>query len=178
MAHSDTEGRVEQIEFISDMNKWVYLTVFVCMLSTTKAFAQYEGTFGGGVHLAYAGEFKSPGAGIYLHYNITDRMRLAPAWTYFLERKGTKTWMAEADVHYLVPVTWEFSFYPLGGFNFERFRNDPGLNAKNSSRLGANVGLGLQYDIQYHVTVHVEGKYQFIKDYSQPLFMAGIGYWF
>ena len=45
-------------------------------------------------------------------------------------------------------------------------------------RPGANLGLGFNMILGYRVRANFELKYQFIKDYSQVVFMAGFGFWF
>ncbi len=92
--------------------------------------------------------------------------------------------MAEADAHYILPVSISASLYPIGGLLYSRWALDAApegesrLPAQIDHRLGLNMGLGLQHDIGYRVRANYELKYQFIRDHSQMVFMAGFGFWF
>ena len=166
------------------MKKFFCIYILFCVFYSAKSFAQYEGTLGMGAHLNYGSKFETVGIGAHLHYAVTNQFRIAPAYTIYAKKDGVNLWTVETDLHYMVPLSWEVSFYPLAGLNYEQFKiKNAGINseaiAKDSfNRLGANLGLGFQYDIQYRVMANFEVKYQAIKDYSQFLFSAGIGFWF
>lgn len=165
------------------MKKIIYITVSILFLFSAKSFAQYEGTVGLGAHTGYATSIKSVGAGVNLHYYRTNRTRLAPSFTYYLPRKGQSAWQIDADAHYVLPVSWLFSVYPIAGLNYSHFKLDASKSSAvgeqdwTKNRIGANLGLGLQYDFRYKARVNVEYKYQFIKDFSQSVVMVGIGFW-
>lgn len=162
--------------------------------SLSKLPAQFEGTFGIGVHAGYGAEINSPGVGAHIHYYHTNNLRFAPSFTRFLERKGEGMWMADADVHYMLPLSISTSLYPIAGVHYSNWSYSnmiepnnlydqvPGGSAAGEEhtlhRLGANLGLGFQYDISYRVRANFELKYQFINDYSQLQLMAGYGFWF
>lgn len=159
--------------------KKVILLIALSIITLPKLFAQFEGTFGIGAHAGYATEINSLGVGAHLHYYRTNNIRFAPSFTYFIENKGTGMWMADADAHYVLPVSITASIYPLAGLHFSSWKFEVPENGKETvNRLGANLGLGFQHDISYRVRANFELKYQFIKDYSQVAFMAGFGFWF
>lgn len=145
--------------------------------------AQFEGTFGLGVHTGYGAEINSIAGGIHAHYYHTNNIRFAPALTYFIPRKGAEMWMIDADAHYILPLSYAVSLYPTAGLHYSKWgydatKND-GLPQQNwtKHRLGANLGLGMQYDLAYKIRLNFEFKYQLIPDYSQLVFTAGIGFW-
>lgn len=144
------------------------------ILSLPSVFAQFEGTFGAGIHAGYGSEINSLGVGAHVHYYYTNEVRFAPSYTQFIEREGKGMWMVDADAHYILPVSVTASLYPIGGVHFSRLQN-----TRNTDwRLGANLGLGVQHDMGYRIRANYELKYQFIRDYSQVVFMAGFGFWF
>ncbi len=165
--------------------KRILLSVLIlAVLSISgKALAQYEKTIGLGVHTGYGHNIKNIGGGVHLHYYCTNEIRFAPSFTYFLERKGNKVWIIDADTHAVLPLTWLLSLYPIGGINYSHSAFDASKTANESdrnwikNRVGANLGLGIQYDVRYKVRVNIEYKYQFIKNASQSFFTAGIGFW-
>ncbi|MGI6046826.1 MAG: outer membrane beta-barrel protein [Petrimonas sp.] len=165
------------------MRKFAYLSIIFLVLSVTKSFAQYERTVGLGAHTGYGTEIKSVGAGAHLHYYYTNNIRFAPFFTYYLPRKNIKVWEVNADAHYVVPVSWLFSFYPIAGLSYSNWKfdaskvSDIGLHDWTKHRVGANLGLGIQYDFGYKVRSTFEFKYQFMKDFSQLAVMVGVGFW-
>ena len=165
------------------MKRVICLSVLFLALLSSKSFAQYEGTVGMGVHAGYGNKVKNVGAGLHLHYYHTNQLRFAPSFTHYLPKKGNSMWEVDADAHYMVPVTWLFSFYPVAGLSYSNRKFDAskadgiGLQDWTKHRVGANLGLGLQYDFRYKARVSIEYKYRFIKDFTQSSFMAGIGFW-
>lgn len=164
------------------MKQIFILLPFLCLLFVPKAQAQFEGTVGFGVHAGYGAEINSLGAGVHIHYYRTNNIRFAPSFTTFLERKGNGMWMADADVHYMFPVSYSASLYPIAGLHYSQWKYTPPKNSEDNSwtrhRPGANLGLGFQHDIAYRIRANFELKYQFIPNYSQMLITAGIGFWF
>ncbi len=160
------------------------LSALFGLLSLSNGFAQFEGTFGVGVHAGYGSNIKNVGGGIHLHYYYTNELRFAPSFTRFIERKETAMWMVETDAHYILPVSVALSLYPIAGLNYSQWSYDEVMvnqelvSAYRKRRLGANLGLGWQHDIAYRVRANYELKYQFIRDHSQLLFTVSFGFWF
>lgn len=151
---------------------------------TLNAFAQFEGTFGMGGHAKYNAIENDVGAGIHLHYYASNNLRVAPAFTYYYPQKKHQHWEAEANLHYIVPVSVTASLYPLAGVSYAlrelpKEGNIEGEHLTHQSKQwGANIGVGIQHDIRYRVRANFELSYQFVKDFSHIAFMAGIGFWF
>ena len=138
------------------MKKTVVLLALFLTFSTPKILAQFEGTMGIGIQAGYATEINSLGAGMHIHYYRTNNLRIAPSFTYFIERKGENMWMIDADAHYIVPVSITASLYPIAGIHYSKWNfdstNESAANASESKvkhRPGANLGLGFQHDIGY-----------------------------
>ncbi len=162
------------------MKKTFKIFTLFLLISIPNLFAQFEGTFGIGAHAGYATEINSPGVGAHLHYYRSNNLRFAPSFTWFPEIKGESMWMIDADAHYVLPVSLTASLYPIGGIHFSNwtFEETTEQAQETKYRLGANLGVGFQHDISYRVRANFEMKYQFIRDYSQMLLSAGIGFWF
>ncbi|MDR2815541.1 MAG: outer membrane beta-barrel protein [Proteiniphilum sp.] len=166
------------------MKRVFILIFFLALFFAPEVRAQFEGTFGLGVHAGYGAAVNSAGGGVHAHYYYTNNIRFAPSFTYFIERKGKGMWMTDADAHYILPLSYSASLYPVAGVHYSQWRYDASKSSGASPqdctkhRLGANLGLGFQHDIAYRVRANFELKYQFIPDYSQALFTAGIGFWF
>ncbi len=167
------------------MRKTLFLLLFVLTLGATKAYGQYDGTLGFGVHAGYANKFNSPAAGFHLHYYHKNSLRYAPSVTFYYPRKRINVLEIDFDAHFIMPLNWEFSFYPLVGAHYSNLKynsstklNDNTDTDWRKNRLGLNLGVGFQYDIAYRVRSTLELKYQVIKDYSQLNLMFGFGFWF
>ncbi len=166
------------------MKRFFILTSLFSLLFIPRMQAQFEGTFGLGVHAGYGATTKSMGAGVHAHYYYTNNIRFAPSFTSFLEVKGESMWMTDGDAHYILPISYATSLYPIAGFHYSQWKYNPPKsdNASKDSwrkhRPGANLGLGFQYDIAYRIRANFELKYQFIPGYSQLLVTTGIGFWF
>lgn len=160
----------------------ILLVSLICSLPALHA--QFEGTFGVGLHTGYASAVERPGAGIHLHYYRTNNLRFAPGFTRYLEANGMRIWMVEGDLHYILPLNYAASLYPLAGIHYTNWHHHreaalfPTEEEYTRHRLGSSLGIGYQYDIGYRVRANLELKYQFIRDYSQVLFTAGFGFWF
>lgn len=165
------------------MRKIILLFTLFLILGSSKMLAQYEGTFGMGVHTGYAKEINSVGGGVHLHYYYTNNLRFAPSYTAYIPVKGRSMWDVDLDAHYMIPLNWEFSFYPIGGLSYTQWKykpsGDSGFESMDWSkwRPGLNLGVGFQYDFRYKVRAGIEMKYQAIKDFSQVQIMFGIGFW-
>lgn len=167
---------------MKNITKYVLLLAVVSLLSASKSFAQYNGTFGMGTHLRYGSEIQRPGVGIDFHYYLTNNFRIAPSLTHYMQVKTKSMWNIDADIHYIIPMGTQFSMYPLVGLGFSEWKNmevkpEPDENNVYNQRLGLNAGLGFQYDLSYKTRATFEVKYQGVKDYSQVAFMLGIGFW-
>ena len=155
------------------MKKTVVLLALFLTFSIPKILAQFEGTMGIGFQAGYATETNSLGAGMHIHYYRTNNLRIAPSFTYFIERKGENMWMIDADAHYIVPVSITASLYPIAGIHYSKWNfdsiNESAADASETEvkhRPGANLGLGFQHDIGYRVRGNFEWRYQLIKDYA------------
>jgi opacity protein-like surface antigen len=165
------------------MKRILLLSVLFGLLSISKAWPQFEGTVGMGVHVGYANEISSLGTGINLHYYLTNEVRVAPSLIVFSKHKGMQLWMAEADAHYMLPISLTASLYPIAGIHLSNWKysgtkvGESVTEEWSKDRLGLNLGLGYQYDISFRVRANFEMKYQLIRGFSQLYYSAGIGFW-
>lgn len=165
------------------MRKVILSLILFLTLGVSNVFSQYEGTVGLGAHAGYAKEINSLGAGVHLHYYYTNSLRFAPSYTHFVPINGRNMWEMDVDAHYIVPLSWEFSLYPIGGLSYSKWKYKPSGNDGidnldwSKRRAGLNLGVGFQYDFKYKARTNLEVKYQSIKGFSQLNVMVGIGFW-
>lgn len=165
------------------MKKGGLLLLSLFLLSAFNVSAQFEGTFGIGVHAGYGEKINSPGMGAHLHYYPTNQLRIAPSCTFFLPTGEKKMWMMDADAHYILPLSYAVSLYPVAGIHYSHWKlpldqeTEPVAYDKEN-RVGTNLGAGFQYDIRFRIRANLECKYQFIPGFSQWFIAAGFGFWF
>ena len=98
-------------------------------------------------------------------------------------------WDINANLHYLFNITDEFTAYPLGGLGLGSIKattelRDPFTgqvvyaSSTSDTKLGFNVGGGVDYQIADDLYLNGEVKYQIISGYSQAVLSAGIVYKF
>ena len=162
------------------MRKIIIISTVFLLMGTTKVLSQYEGTFGMGAHVGYAKEINSMGVGFHFHYFYTNSIRFAPSYTYYVPIKGRNMWEIDMDTHYVIPINWEFSFYPIAGLHYSSWKYESkeyDADSWSKQRPGLNLGAGLQYDLRYKVRTGLEMKYQVMRDFSQLNIMLSIGFW-
>lgn len=141
----------------------------VALLMSISAFAQ-QGDKAIGVNLVYGSEIKNIGLGIKGQYFFLDNVRGEASFNYFMKKDGIKWWELNANAHYMLgnESMW---FYPLAGFNLANLKADvPGSDS--SSKLGLNLGAGIQFPVSEMLDFTAEAKYV-ISDADQ--FVIGIG---
>lgn len=111
-------------------------------------------------------------------------------------------WDINVNLHYVFSITDKFKVYPLAGVTFTNWSgsssddddddenwaktrawdedDEDGYEGGSSSlsRFGLNIGAGLQYDLTDKLSINLEGKYQIISDFDQPIFSVGLAYKF
>ena len=183
--------------------KKIFLAILVALVSIS-ASAQ-KGETSAGINLSYGTEHLALGIGVKGQYGITDAIRAEASFDYFLKKDGLSMWDINLNAHYLFSVSNKFKVYPLVGVAFTNWSSDfEGLDysdyedysmkysrvdsddddegyeddSSSSSKFGINIGAGLQYCLTDKLSVNLEGKYQIISDFDQPIFSIGLAYKF
>ncbi len=152
-----------------------------------------------GLNLGYGTEIESLGIGARFMYNFTDRVRIAPEFTYFLPKSQSavlginavsgkfKMWDINVNAHYLVPLQDKFQLYPIVGLIISNVSASASIydsslghvsGSASDTKLGVNLGVGIQYDVTSTVFVNGEVKYSLISDYDQAVISVGLGFKF
>ncbi len=126
-----------------------------------------------GMNLGYGTEIERLGLGARFQYGLTDMIRIAPDLTYFFSNNGVDLWDININFHFLFPVE-KVKLYPLTGFIIST------VNGKHDSesRLGVNIGGGIQCDLTPELMFNGELKYGIVKDFDQAVISMGIAYRF
>lgn len=122
-----------------------------------------------------------------LQYYATEALRMETSFSYFVEKKDIIDWDLNFNFHYVIPMKYGFSVYPVLGatflhrnVSFTNYREDGTTfeDAENFGRFGLNAGVGVQYDISPEVYVDYEIKYQYVSDFDRCNMHIGICYRF
>lgn len=154
---------------------------FMLMISVS-AFAQ-KGDMKLGVLAGYGTEIKSPGFGAKFHYGLTDEIRLAPGFIYFLPKTelGVKStiWNLDLDGNYIFSDNGDMGFHGVAGLNITgwSFSYDEELAgydySASSTKIGINVGAGMNYSFSDKMHLLLEAKYV-LSDFDQLVISAGL----
>ena len=162
--------------------KKLFLVAAFAMVS---AFASAQ--FAVGVHTLYGTDVSNFGIGVRARYDLNEQFRLDGNFNYYFKKNGLEFWDINANLHYLFNITDEFTAYPLGGLGLGSIKattelRDPFTgqvvyaSSTSDTKLGFNVGGGVDYQIADDLYLNGEVKYQIISGYSQAVLSAGIVY--
>jgi ribosomal protein L19 len=159
-----------------------------------------------GISLNYGIErtFNNYASTIHFNYNLFDRMRVAPSFSYYLDRDDMKMRLFTLGFHYLFPDMISnlfpsmrnqgLCFYPVFGFSIvnasDSRRNcvscsvGSGYNSSSSNNFGFDLGVGVEYELPTlspvfrDMAVNFEIEYFAIENYSRPSIGVGLLYYF
>lgn len=153
------------------------MVTMAALLICCSAFAQKrEKSFN--LSFNYGTEIETLGIGLKFNYNITDAVRLAPNFTYFIKNDGVNIWDINMDFNYLFFPTPEFKIYPIAGLSLATLHASFGDYSDNLTRFGANLGAGLEYDLAKNWAINLEFKYRIMSDIDQGVVGMGVSYKF
>ncbi len=173
------------------MKKFI-LTLCIAM-SSVGAFDQ-KAAIAVGANLSYGTELSSFGFGVKGQYGFTDEIRFEASFDHFTEHNNLKMWDLNLNAHYLFPVEEKIKVYPLAGITYTNWivsttvptaSIDPNTGAliegyepteNSDTKLGVNLGAGVQYELTKQLNLTFEAKYQLVSDVNQTVFSAGITY--
>lgn len=130
-----------------------------------------------GAQLVY-GTTTEFGIGAKANFELSgSAITIVPSFNYFFgESAGaasTSTFTINADAHYNVAAGEGVTVYPLAGLNLTNQSVTVLNNSASATKIGFNVGGGLQYGISTALTGFVEAKYV-IGTFDQAIFSAGV----
>ena len=157
------------------MKKFFALTL-LAIVGVASAFAQHKGEMAAGGNLLFGTEINSVGLGVKFQYGIIENLRAEASFNYYFKNKGYHMWDLNANAHYLFPIANKFRAYPLAGFTIV----NKGYSDIDESitRLGLNLGGGVEYDVRPDFKLNAEFKYSIVSTIDQAVFSLGAAYKF
>lgn len=180
------------------------MLIFLCSLYSANCLSQKEGDFLLGLSSDVAvGKYNNFAPTLHLRYHLLDRFRVAPSFSYYLNKNEMKMQSFAFNFHYLFPQmasrlfpkfkNQSICFYPLAGFYITRV---VGVKAdcsscsvgsvayrdKSANNFGFDFGLGADYKLPVkapffkNTTAFFEIQYQLVESYNRPVFAFGLLY--
>ncbi len=175
------------------------ISIACMMLISTTMFAQ-SGKFSAGINLNYGlhSDFKNFGGGIKLQYEFIENVRAEVSGNYFLKKDDCTMWDANLNLQYVFHVGDKLGIYPLAGLTVLGVKVDipsteiPSYNiggmhigggtvgggSADDTKIGGNIGAGIEYYLSDKFKVNAEAKYQYVKDWDRPVVSIGASYIF
>ncbi len=122
------------------------------------------------------------GLGAQVQFDIDEHFRLSPDFFFFIKNKGKTAYSADVNLHYLIPKG-AFAFYPIAGIAYHRYKfamvdEEGNKYDEKHDRIGGNIGVGAQYEIDELVQVFAEERCQLMKDVTQSVTVLGVRFVF
>lgn len=165
------------------------IVAILCMTVTVQA--QNKGDMAAGVHFAFGtGDgFTNMGMGAKFQYNVIDKLRLEPSFTYFLKKDNLSMWDISANVHYQFVLSDVVNLYPLAGLSVMGVKvSVPSVDlgeygsyeggSASDTEFGFNIGGGADFKVSDKITVNAELKYKIGGNWNRFIIGAGVAYRF
>ena len=185
--------------------KFLFVGLVVPFMFGNSVMSQNTGRFSIGSSLDYgAGKnFNNFAGAVQINYNLAERVRLSPSFSYFLNKEKMKMSAIALNVHYLFPKSAENIFpilkgqeillYPLAGFYISNFSGKRKIcnactadEVENEPRFRTNFGFDFGAGIEYEIptllpllrdmSLNFEIRYQLLDNYRRPLVSFGLLY--
>lgn len=134
--------------------------VMCMMLMSVSTFAQ-QGKMTVGIHGNYM--IDTPhnfGLGANIGYEIINNVRGVAEFNYFFKKDNVSYWNVDVNGEYLFRVGDGFTLYPLVGLNVMGYSIDWGGSSTSDSKLGLNLGAGIEYAISSSLSLKAEYNYK------------------
>lgn len=163
--------QVDIINKIMIMKK-IILTMALAV-ACTAGFAQ-KGQNRLGLNLSYGTEVAEFGIGAKYQRLLDKNWRVELGTNYFFTESKTSLWDLNANAQYLFPLNGKLKAYPLAGLTLV----SSSAGDYSETRLGVNIGGGLEYDINSTWAVNGEVRGQLVRHFNQAVFSVGVMYKF
>lgn len=125
-----------------------------------------------GIHFGYGSEIEEPAIGANAEFGITDKISIAPDFTYYLTEKNPygkiSFWEFNTNGHYYFMDNDKFKVFGLGGLNYTHAKvtlNDywgfgiASSESDSKGEFGFNLGGGAAYDLTDKIQAFSTLKY-------------------
>ena len=163
------------------------LLLFVMAATMLMANAE-SGEWAVGGQVVYGSKAETAGIGLHLKNSLTDAFRVSLSSNYYFKHEGLSAFNVNLEANYLFNLGEKVRVYPLAGVVLGIWHADGvdvnvagyefSSDSQTDSKVGANVGGGIDYLLGDHWGLNAEVKYQIISHASQVVFGIGASYRF
>ena len=202
--NESSERKQNNLMPISELRKKIILILLI-IINSTSCFSQKEKKISLGLSLDYGlGEkYNNYATALHLNYKITDKIRIAPYFSYYFLKNNMKMSTLALNIHYLfypeqLSNSWSFlknqglCFYPIAGFIATNFTDNINcsscsieknlLTSRFAFNFGINFGAGVDYKLPTllpvfrDMIINFAVEYQVLEKYRRPIISCGIFY--
>ena len=154
-----------------------FLLFFALIISVAASAQTRQGMSSFGLNVGYGFDSKNAVIGLDYRYSFTDEIRLAPSLSCFVKNDGLSACAIDVNAHYLFQLSDMIGFYPLAGLDLSFWKAHYTDNLSSTwTRLGVNVGMGVELYATQTITVGLEAKYTIVKTFDQAILGVRVGY--
>jgi len=135
--------------------------VICMMLMSVSTFAQ-QGKMTVGIHGDYMIDSpKNFGIGANVGYEVINNVRGVAEFNYLFKKDYVSFWNVEVNAEYLFKLADSgFTLYPLVGIDLLGQSVDLGNTTASDSKLGLNLGAGVEYQLMESLALKAEFNYK------------------
>ncbi len=167
---------------LSAISRELVVILFLLLSATA-----YCGEKSVGLRAGYMTKNEAPTAGLFFKYSFSERFRMATTFDYYFRHNNTDAY--SININGEMPfsiINRKLSVFPLVGFGLTSWnvKYNKGLTEKSDdsttrkTRLGLNIGAGIDYYVTSTLKLGLEFKYGWVKHYSGEAVNLSIGYVF
>ena len=154
--------------------------IAIALSMSVAAFSQSQGdkAVGGNLVIGSGDSYTNVGIGAKFFYNVTDPIRLAGEFDYFLKKDNVSWWDFSVYGHYLFPVADQVAIYPSLGLGAIGFSSKWGGETYSDSRFAVSIGGGADYAISDNLSLNGELRIKLFEDNNRLNIAIGLAYKF
>ncbi|MCD8387786.1 MAG: porin family protein [Bacteroidales bacterium] len=160
------------------------MAALIAVLALPSRAAAQKGEAVFGVQTGYTSTNESAIAGLFFQYGLTENLRIAPELGCVFRHKDLDAFTADINVQFPLRLgTNQGELYPLAGLAVASWTHHhviPDMDdvSTRSTKVGANVGAGFQFNASPTLKIKIEAKYTIVSKYSTFVAAVGLGYIF
>ena len=164
----------------SAFKKMAILAIAVITMNmAANAQTQGDKAVGGNLVIGAGDSYTNIGIGAKFFYNVTDPIRLAGEFDYFLKKDYMSWWDFSVYGHYLFPVADEVLIYPSVGLGMIGVKTDLGpFGSHSGNDVAFSLGGGVDYELSSNLVLNGELRIKLFDGGNRLNLAIGLAYKF